>query len=113
MISRTATSATAYVQEELSSARLSLDELKNNIAKAIALINSSAQKDNLYGVAGDIIFSTPRILLELERSLNAAAFGISKLDYEELRQVIRPDKVDELERILDDIRLKLPRRRGH
>jgi hypothetical protein len=38
--------------------------------------------------------------------------AINKIDYEELRQVIRPDKVDELEAILDEVRLNVPRRTG-
>lgn len=112
MANRTAASATAYIQEEISRARLAVDELKNSIVRAIELVNASAKKDHLYGVAGDIIFSAPQSLLKLERSLNAAALAIAKLDYEELRQTIRPDKVDELERILDDVRIKMPRRTG-
>jgi hypothetical protein len=34
------------------------------------------------------------------------------MDYEELRQILRPEKVDELERVLDDIRINIPRRTG-
>lgn len=109
---RTATSPTAYLQEELSRARLCVDSLKNYVVKAIELVNASSKRDHLHGVAGDIIQMIPRVVAELEASLNAAAFATSKLDYESLRQVIRPDKVDELERILDDVRLKLPRRTG-
>ncbi len=82
------------------------------MVKALELVNSSSKRDHLYGIAGDIIISIPRALAELEQAINSAAFATSRLDNEELRQVLRPDKVDELERILDDIRLKLPRRRS-
>lgn len=109
---KTATSATAYVQEELSTARLAVDELKNGVKAALNLVNASKKRDHIYGVAGDIINTIPAALLRLESALNSAAFAVSKLDYEELRQTIRPDKVDELERVLNDVRMKLPRRRG-
>lgn len=112
MAAKTATSATAYIQDELSTARLAVDELKNGIVKAINLVNASTKRDHIYGVAGDIITSIPQSLVKLEKALNTAALCVSKQDYEELRQTIRPDKVDELERILDDVRLKLPRRTG-
>jgi len=107
---KTAASATAYIQEEISSARLAVDELKNYIVTAIDLVNASTKRDHLYGVAGDIISGAPRALYKLEKSINSAALALDKIDYEELRQTIHPDKVDELERILDDIRLRLPRR---
>lgn len=112
MANRTAAAPTAFIQEELSRSRLAVDELKNCIVAAMNLVNASSKRDHLYGVAGDIISIAPRALLKLERSVNSAALAVSKLDYEELRQTIRPDKVDELERILDDVRLKLPRRVG-
>jgi hypothetical protein len=112
MALRTAASATAYIQEEISSARLAVDELKNCIVRAVELVNSSKQKDHLYGVAGDILFIAPRALYKLENNINAAALACDKWDYEQLRQVIRPEKVEELERVLDGVRLNIPRRVG-
>lgn len=106
------TASTAFIQEEISSARLAVDELKNCVVRAIALVNSSKKKDHLYGVAGDIILTAPRVLFKLEQSLSAAALACDKIDYENLRQVIHPDKVAELERVLEDIRLRIPRRVG-
>ena len=102
--------ASIYLQEELSDARLRCDELKNYIVKAMDLINKSDQKDHFYGVAGDIIEAIPSTLLKLEKALGAAAMMVNKIDYEDLRVQIRPEKVDELERILEDVRMKLPRR---
>jgi len=109
---RTATGATVYVQQELSDARLHVEQLKHFVVKAYDLINASNQRDHFFAVAGDIIHGVPMVLAKLEKALNATAMAVDKIDYEELRQVIRPEKVDELERILEDVRLHIPRRTG-
>lgn len=109
---RTAAGATSFVQEELAKARNLADRLKRDVVKAIGLIHASSQRDHLYAVAGDIILGAPSTIQELERSLNAAAMAVDKLDYEEIRQVLRPEKVDELEAILDQVRIHVPRRTG-
>lgn len=101
-----------YIQEELSDARLRLDELKNYVVRALELVNASNQRDHLYAIAGDIIHAIPETLLKLERSLQATAMAVNKLDYEELRQILRPEKVDELERVLEEVRMRIPRRIG-
>jgi len=105
-------SATIYLQEEVSNARLHCDELKNLAVRGLDLINASRQREHFYSVAGDIIHGVPQALMKLERSLNAAAMAVNKIDYEELRQVLRPEKVDELERVLDEVRMRIPRRTG-
>jgi len=105
-------SATIYIQEELSDARLRCDELKNYIVRALDLVHASNQRDHLYAIAGDIIHAMPETLLKLERALQATALAVNKYDYEELRQILRPEKVDELERVLEEVRLKVPRRTG-
>jgi hypothetical protein len=109
---RTASGALAYVQEELAKARTSTERLKRDVVQAMGLIQASAARDQLFAIAGDVIYDVPKAIQELERSLQTCAMAINKLDYEELRQVIRPDKVDELEKILEDVRLNVPRRTG-
>jgi hypothetical protein len=101
-----------YIQEELSDARLRADELKSYVVRALDLVHASPQRDHFYAVAGDIIHAVPECMLKLERALQAAAMAVDKFDYEELRQVLRPEKVDELERVLEDVRLRTPRRTG-
>lgn len=105
-------SAILYVQEELSDARLRCDELKRTISKALDLINSSEKKDHFYAVAGDLIYSAPIAVLKLEKALDATALACNELDSEEIRQVLLPSKVEELERVLDEVRIKIPRRTG-
>lgn len=102
----------AYVQEELAKARTSTERLKRSIAHAMKLVASSERRDHLFAVAGDIIYDVPRAIQELETSLDTCAMAVNKIDYEELRQVIRPDKVDELEAVLEDVRINIPRRTG-
>jgi hypothetical protein len=105
-------SATLYVQEELSDARLRCDELKNHIMKAIEFVNASGKRDHIYSVAGDIVLAIPETLMKMEKALEAAALAMNKIDYEELRLGLRPEKVDELERVLDSVRMNIPRRTG-
>lgn len=104
--------ATIYIQEELSDARLRCDELKNYIVRALDLVHKSTHRDHLYAVAGDMIHAVPETLLKLERALGAVSMAVNKVDYEEQRQILRPEKVDELERVLEDVRIQMPRRRG-
>jgi hypothetical protein len=112
MASHRTAGAVIYVQEELSDARLRADELKSYIVRALDLVHASPQRDHFYAVAGDIIHAVPECMLKLERALQAAAMAVNKFDYEELRQVLRPEKVDELERVLEDVRIRIPRRTG-
>jgi hypothetical protein len=105
-------SATIYLQEELSDARLRCDELKHLMVRALDLIHASKKNDHFYAVAGDIICSAPQILTKLEKALDAAAMAVNRIDCEEIKTSIRPEKVDELERVLDEVRFRLPRRTG-
>lgn len=109
---RTAAGATSFVQEELAKARNLTDRLKRSVVRAVSLVHASSHRDHLYAVAGDIIFDAPKSILELEKTLNAAAMAVDKLDYEEIRQTLRPEKVDELEAILEQVRVHIPRRTG-
>jgi hypothetical protein len=102
--------ATIYIQEELSDARLRCDELKHMIVRAMDLVHASKKKDHLYGVAGDIIHQIPETMLKLERALQACAMAVNELDTNDLKQIIRPQKVDELERVLEEARVRMPRR---
>lgn len=113
MSSKRTAGATIYIQEELSDARLRVDELKGYVARALDLVNGSANKDALYAAAGDLIYAIPGCLIKAERALEAAAMAVNKLDYEELRQNLRPEKVDELERVLENVRMRIPRRTGN
>jgi hypothetical protein len=103
--------ATIYIQEELSDARLRCDELKNYISKALDLVNASEKKNHFYAVAGDLITTVPDTLLKLEKALEATAMAVNRWDYEELRLTLRPEKVEELERVLDEARLRIPHKK--
>lgn len=105
-------SAMVYVQAELSEARRNVEELKGYLARALDLVQVSKQRDHLFAVGGDIIYGMPACLARLEKSLGAASVAVNFMDSEEQKQVLRPEKIDELERILEDVRLRMPQRRG-
>ena len=104
--------ANIFIQEELSDARMRCEQLKGYIVKALNLINDSDAKDHIYAIAGDAITAVPETLLKFERALGAAAMAVNELDQMDLRQTLRPQKVEELEKVLEDIRVKVPRRTG-
>ena len=77
---KTAGGATIYIQEELSNARRQCENLKRIIVKATKLINASKQVEHFYEVAGDLMYSAPQTLMELERSLNSTALAVDNID---------------------------------
>lgn len=103
-------SVTTFVQEELSDARLRAEELKVAIQKALDIIEESSAKDHLYEVAGHLITDIPIKLLKLTKALDATAYAINGLDSQELKYSIRRDKLDALDQILEEVRVKIPRR---
>jgi len=97
---------TVYLMEELTDARLRCDQLKKFVDQAIRLIAGSTHRDHFYEVAGDLIYGLPDALFRLDKALDATALAASRLDYEELKASLRPEKVEELERVLKDVRIR-------
>lgn len=103
-------SVTTFIQEELSDARLRAEELKVAIQKALDLVEASGSKDHLYEVAGHLINDIPLKLVKLTKALDATAYAVNGLDLQELKYSIRKDKLDALDQVLEDVRVKLPKR---
>lgn len=101
-----------YLVEELGDARLRCSQLKHLVTKVSELVEKSTHRDHLYEVAGDVIYGIPDLLFKLDKALDAAALAASKLDYEEIKQGLRPEKVDELEEVMKDVRLRYLNRRS-
>lgn len=101
-----------YLVENLSDARLRCDQLKRYLSKAMKLVEKSSKRDHFYEVAGDILNGVPEAIFKLDKALDATALAASRLDYEELKQQLSPEKVDELEEVLEDVRVKHLERRS-
>jgi hypothetical protein len=101
-----------YLVEELTDARLRCEQLKKFVSQAVRLIAMSPQRDHLYEVAGDTIYGIPDALFKLDKALGATALAASRLDYEELKTQLRPEKVEELEDVLRDVRIRQIDRRS-
>ncbi len=99
-------SALVYLQEELTDARMRCDQLKRYIAEAVKLVNKSDKRDHFYEVAGNLLSGIPTALFKLDKALDATALAASRMDYEELKGNLKPEKVTELEEILDDVRIR-------
>ena len=101
-----------YLMENLTDARLRCDQVKRYLAKVMKLVGESTHRDHFYEVAGDILYGAPESLFKLDKALDATALAASRLDYEELKQQLSPEKVDELEGVLKDVRVKHLERRS-
>jgi hypothetical protein len=101
-----------YLQEELTDARLRCEQLKQFVSQAVRIVGQSAEKDHFYEVAGDILYGLPEALFKLDKALDATALAASRLDYEELRSQLKPEKVTELETALRNVRLRQIDRRA-
>lgn len=95
-----------YLMEELTDARLRCEQLKKFVSQAIRLISKSSHRDHFYEVAGDTIYGIPDALFKLDKALAATALAASRLDYEELKTVLKPEKVTELEDVLKGVRIR-------
>jgi hypothetical protein len=98
--------ALIYVVEELSDARLRCEQLKKFVSQAVRLIAASPHRDHFYEVAGDTIYGIPDALFKLDKALSSTALAISRLDYEELKAQLKPEKVQELEDVLRSTRIR-------
>jgi len=105
-------SATVYLMEELGDARMRCDQLVKYIAEAAKLIESSSHRDHFFEVAGHLIQGIPRVAFLLQKALQATALAAARIDYEEIKQELRPEKVEELERVLEDARIRQVQRRS-
>jgi hypothetical protein len=98
--------------EELGDARLRCDQLVRYIADTTVLINKSSHKDHIFETAGHLINSIPETAFKLQKALEATALAADRLDYEEIKQGLLPEKVEELERVLKDVRIRYVQRRS-
>jgi len=103
---------TVYLIEELGDARVRCEQVKRFVAQAMRLVSKSTKKDHFYEVAGDILQGLPDALFKLDKALAATALAASRLDYEELKVQLKPEKVQELEDVLRDVRIRQIDRRA-
>lgn len=101
-----------YIMEELTDARLRCEQLKKFVERGARLISESPHRDHFYEVAGDILYGLPDALFRLDKALSATALAASRLDYEELKQQLKPEKVEELEDVLRNTRIRQIDRRS-
>jgi hypothetical protein len=97
---------TIYLMEELGDARLRCDQLVRYLDEAVKLIEKSSHKDHFFEVAGHLIQGIPDAAFRLQKALQAVALAADRLDYEEIKQELRPEKVEELERVLKEVRIR-------
>lgn len=98
--------ATIYLVEELSDARLRCDQLIRYVGEATRLVEASPQREVIFEAAGHLIYSIPHVVFRLQKALQAAALATNKLDSEEIKSDLRPEKVKQLEDVLQDVRIR-------
>jgi hypothetical protein len=98
--------AITYLVEELSDARVRCDQLLRYIADATKIVENSPQKEAIFEAAGHLVQAVPTTAFKLHKALQAVALAASRIDYEELKQDLRPEKVEQLENVLEDVRIR-------
>lgn len=109
---KTAAGISVFLLEELGDARLRCVQLKKYIDEATALIEKSEHRDHFFEVAAHLIHGIPECLMKMEKALDAAALGAARLDYEEIKDNLKPEKIEELERALEEVRIRHVKRRS-
>jgi hypothetical protein len=109
---KVASGISVFLLEELGDARLRCAQLKKYVDEAVQLIDKSEHRDHFFEVAGHLLHGIPDTLMRMDKALSAAALAAAKLDYEEIKDDLRPEKVDELEKALDEVRIRRVQRRS-
>lgn len=109
---KVATGISVFLLEELGDARLRCAQLKKYVDDAVQLVEKSADRDHIFEVAGHLLHGIPDVLLRMDKALSAAAMAAARLDYEEIKEDLRPEKVDELENALEEVRIRRVQRRS-
>lgn len=69
--------AWALLMEGITEARVELHRLKHLTTRCMKLVESSARRDHLYQVAGDIIQDVPKRISRIENVLDRTALALS------------------------------------
>src|SRR5580698_672626 len=109
---KSAAGISIFLLEELGDARLRHAQLKKYIDEAITLIEKSPQRDHFFEVAGHLLHGIPECLLKMGKALDTAALAAARLDYEEIKGDLKTEKVEELEKALEEVRIRQIRRRS-
>jgi hypothetical protein len=111
-IDKAASGISIFLLEELGDARMRCAQLKKYIDEAVTLIEKSEHKDHFFEVGAHLLHGIPDTLIRMDKALSAAAMAAAKLDYEEIKDDLRPEKVEELEKALEDVRVRRVQRRS-
>ena len=105
-------SISVFLVEELGDARVRCEQLKSYVDEALNLVETSEHRDHFFEVAGHLLHGIPEVLFKMEKALEAASMAASRIDYEEIKERLKPEKVEELEKALQDVRIRHPKRRS-
>jgi hypothetical protein len=107
-----AASISVFLVEELGDARVRCEQLKKYVDEGMDLIENSQHRDHFFETAGHLLHGIPEVLFKLEKALEAASMAASRIDYEEIKERLKPEKVEELEKALQDVRIRHVNRRS-
>lgn len=107
-----AASISIFLLEELGDARVRCAQLKKYLDDATELIEKSESRDSIFESAGHLIHGIPEVVFKLEKALEAASLAANRIDSEEVKQRLKPEKLEELEKALEDVRIRQLRRRS-
>lgn len=109
---KVATGISVFLLEELGDARVRHAQLTKYIDEATSLIEKSEHRDHFFEVAGHLMKGIPEVLFKMGKALEAAALGVNRLDSDQIEKELKPEKVEELDKALEEVRIRQLRRRS-
>jgi hypothetical protein len=108
-----ASGSVLFLNEEMSDARVRCAQLKAHVKEALELIEKSGHKDEFFEMAGHLVHGIPDTLFKLEKALEAASMSGALMDYEELKESVRPEKAEQLDALAEDVRTRQLKRHSN
>lgn len=92
-----------HLQQAVSGASLSIDQLDSLTERALGLIEDSTHRDHIYKQAGDMIFLYQTALEDLRDQVNTLSYLIDKISLTAAADDMKPALKQELEKALSEM----------
>lgn len=89
------------MQVSLSSARVRLDELDGMVARGVALVDGSEQREHIYKEAGDMITRFQSALRELREHLALLSYVVNQMAASSAAEDLNPAERKQLDRLME------------
>ena len=93
-------SVNPVIQENVSGARTSLNQLEEVIERGIQIINESEKKEHIYSEAGDMILNVTGIIKDLKEKLLSLSYFVSKKEFKNVKNRVPAEMREEIDDVI-------------